>query len=203
MKKKILSMLLVLVMIFALPVTSNAASSKTAVNKAVKSFFTYMKKTDLPKMNRYIYSNSSKFGTTAILKQETPNVYKYVKKYNKKISYKVLSTKVKGKKATVKVKVKYVNADSIFLAFSDVIQLDYYNGVDISAENYVDTGWAKAVKQAEKSGKLKMQTRTFTLPMVKKNGRWQFKELSLEFKNIAMADYLEAYADFIEQYNNE
>lgn len=176
-------------MVFSFPLVSNAASKETAVNKSIKAYFSAMKELNTKKMNEYIYRKKDRFSSSTQMKKESPNMYKYIKKYNKKISFKVQSTKVKGNTAKVKVMVKYVNSEPVAGMYLWIVVADVLNGVDTDAEDYIDKAWKRAEKAAlDEIGKLEMKSKTITINMIKDKNRWKIKKMPASLVNIAMAD---------------
>ncbi len=200
MKKRILLLLLVLIMVFTMPVTANAASAKSSVNKSVKNFLSATKTLNTTKMNKHIYRKKDKFKKSEL--KELPNVVKYAKKHNKKMSYKITSTKVKGKNATVKVKITYVNSRPVANEFMNILFTDAYSGIDTSTVKYIDTTWGKASK---KFSTLKTKTKTISISMIKDGKTWKIKKVKDDLKNIVFADFSEsmdtATNDFLDAMN--
>lgn len=202
MKKRILSVVLVVIMILTFPVISNAASPKTSVNKTIKSYFEAMKKFDTKKMDNYIYRKKDKYGSASEMKKETPNMYQYIKKYNKKISYKIISTKVKGQNAEVKVKVKYVDSEPVAGMLLLIMLSDAFSDVDMDSDDYVDKAWKRAEKLAlEEYGKLGTKSKTITINMIKTKGKWKIKKVPASLANVAVADIGDAFAALAESMN--
>lgn len=197
MKKRILSLLLVLIMVLTIPVTTEAASAKSSVNKSVKNFLSASKTLNTIKMNKYIYRKKDRF-TKSELKQ-LPNITKYAKKYNKKMSYKITSTKVKGKNATVKVKVTYVNSRPVANEFMNILIVDSFNGIDTTTVKYIDTTWGKASK---KVSKLKTKSKTISISMIKSGKTWKIKKVKDDLKNIVLADFSDSLDTATEEFVN-
>ncbi len=197
MKKRILSLLLIMFMVFSIPVTADAASAKSSVNKSVKNFLSASKTFNTTKMNKYIYRKKDKFKKSEL--NELPNIVKYAKKHNKKISYKITSTKVKGKNATVKVKVTYVNSRPVADEFMSIMIIDAYSGIDTSTTKYIDTTWGKAAK---KVSNLKTKTKTISISMIKDGKTWKIKKLKDDLTNIVLADFGDAIESATEDFVN-
>lgn len=197
MKKNFLaSILLIMVICLAVPITSNAASQKTAVNKSIKNFMTASKKFNISKMNTYLYRKKDKLSTSVF--KQLPHMTKYIKKYNKKMSYKILSTKVSGKNATVKIKVKYVNAKPFTDIMLGYMLVDAFNGKDADSYKYIDSLFKRSLN---KKVKLSMQTKTITVKMIKSNGKWKIKNLSNKLHNIILADFSDAFDKTVNDFN--
>lgn len=197
MKKNFLaSILLIMVICLAVPITSNAASQKTAVNKSIKNFMTASKKFNISKMNTYLYRKKDKLSTSVF--KQLPHMTKYIKKYNKKMSYKILSTKVSGKNATVKIKVKYVNAKPFTDIMLGCMLVDAFNGKDADSYKYIDSLFKRSLN---KKVKLSMQTKTITVKMIKSNGKWKIKNLSNKLHNIILADFSDAFDKTVNDFN--
>lgn len=197
MKKNFLaSILLIMVICLAVPITSNAASQKTAVNKSIKNFMAASKKFNTSKMNTYLYRKKDKLSTSVF--KQLPHMTKYIKKYNKKMSYKILSTKVSGKNATVKIKVKYVNAKPFTDIMLGYMLVDAFNGKDADSYKYIDSLFKRSLN---KKVKLSMQTKTITVKMIKSNGKWKIKNLSNKLHNIILADFSDAFDKTVNDFN--
>lgn len=198
MKKHILSLLLVLIMVFSIPVTADAASAKSSVNKSVKNFLSASKTFNTTKMNKYIYRKNDKFKKSEI--KELPNVVKYAKKHNKKMSYKITSTKVKGKNATVKIKVTYVNSRPVADEYIRIMFNDAFSGIDTGTTEYIDTTWGKASKKVTK---LKTKTKTISINMIKDGKTWKIKKVKEDLTNIILADFGDAIESATEDFVND
>jgi hypothetical protein len=190
MKKRILAVLLAVVICLSLPVSvtpASAASSKDAVNKAVKSYFEAAKKCDFKTINSLTYDKDKKIDIKGV--KASKNTYNYLKKWNKQIKYSITSTKVSGSKATVKVKVTYVNSEvmSAFL-FASMLSSAFTSAADDSSENLSDDVSdqliGKAVKRAAKYTRLK--TETVTISLVKSGSKWKINDD--DAANIVMGD---------------
>lgn len=197
MKKNFLaSILLIMVICLAVPITSDAASQKTAVNKSIKNFMTASKKFNISKMNTYLYRKKDKLSTSEF--KQLPHMTKYIKKYNKKMSYKILNTKVSGKNATVKIKVKYVNAKPFTDIMLGYMLVDAFNGKDADSNKYIDNLFKRSLN---KKVKLSMQTKTITVKMIKSKGKWKIKNLSNSLHNIILADFSDAFDKTVNDFN--
>lgn len=165
------------------PVTANAKSEKAKVNDTVKKYFKLVKKSDIKSVDKMAYSKKYKVEDASEW-QKNKCVYSYIKKYNKKVTYKILSTSVKGKNATVKLSVKYVDSTNVYPNLFLVILSDSFAGVNIDAEDYMERAWKRAVKMSD----VKMKTRKITVKFQKKNRKWLIKSKNLA--NIAVADLI-------------
>ncbi len=197
MKKKfLLSLLLIMAFCLSMPIRSNAASQKAAVNKSIKSFMSASKKFNIDQMNKYLYRKKDRIPKSEF--KQTPNMVKYIKKYNKKMSYKILSTKVSGKNATVKMKVKYVNAQPFTDAMFVNMIVDAFNGVDTESDKYIDKLFKRTLKAKVK---LSMQTKTITVKMIKSNKKWKIKKLNNNLQNIVFADFTDGFNKTLSGFN--
>lgn len=182
MRKKLL-WILVLFLAMLLPINAEAKNTKKEVNDTVKKYFKYVKKSDIDSIDKMAYSKKYKIKDANEWKNNK-YIYKYIKKYNKKVTYKILSTSVKGNKATVKIKVKYVDSTDVYPNLFLIILSDSFSGVNTDSDSYMEKAWNKAVK----TSKVKMKTRNITVNFQKKNGKWKIKSKNLA--NIAVADLI-------------
>ena len=181
--KKYLLLVLTLVLVMFSPITSQAKSEKTKVNDTIKQYFKLVKKSDIKGIDKMAYSKKYRVEDASEW-EKNKYVYSYIKKYNKKVTYKILSTSVKGKSATVKLSVKYVDSTDIYPNLFLVVLSDSFAGVNIDAEDYMERAWKRAVKMSD----VKMKTRKITVKFQKKNGKWLIKSKNLA--NIAVADLI-------------
>lgn len=182
MKKRLL-LFFVMIIVMLCPITVNAKSEKAKVNDTVKKYFKMVKKTDLDGVNKMAYSKKYKIEDTKGFKSNKP-ILKYIKKYNKKITYKILSTSVKGENATVKLRVKYVDSTDVYSNLFLIVFADAFAEVNIDTDEYMEKAWNRAVKMSN----VKMKSRTITVKFQKKNKKWLIKSKNLA--NIAVADLI-------------
>ncbi|MDO5155843.1 MAG: hypothetical protein Q4D51_07740 [Eubacteriales bacterium] len=170
MKKFMKLLVMTLIIMLAIP---TMASAKTKQPKEVaKSYFAYAKKTDIKKVNSLTYENNFKVDAKQI--KSVPSLMNYIKKYNKKMKVKVVSQKVKGNNATVKIKATYVNSEEISSTFLGLALI-----YAISPEAQTDSEEVQMKKLDElfnsavaMCGKPKMQTKTMNIKLTKKKGKW-------------------------------
>lgn len=200
--KKMLRNTNLFVLIFALllsltPITRvDAASNKTKAEKVVKTYINATKIYNVNKMNKCFRSKPK---NTFFVKKKA--LAKYCKKYNRKTTYRIKSTKIKGKNATIKVSVTSPDCYFIFLdSFEDFE--DYY--VDYYLRHGRNPSSAKANKYLmeciryytwERDG-VEYNTRTITFKMIKTKKGWKIQSASRRIKDIANCRYEEAYDDY-------
>lgn len=170
-----------------------AADEKAQVRTTVKKVMTAVKKSDDKTLYRYMTSSDKqqmdsikqlrKTSGVEQLKQTLPSYYNYLKKNNKRISYKILTISVKGNKATVKLRVKHVNSKQLAQKMVDFMAADLSSDAvagEINALDSVDKMAVYAVGYAEglfarASGAVKtskMKTETITIRLKKAKGKW-------------------------------
>ncbi len=188
-QKKRLVLFVMLITMLALSVSAQAkTSAKTinAVNKVVKTYFNAQKKGKLATMDKCLYKpRLGSYGSTYI--------DKFLKKYNKKLTYKITSTRVSGKNATVKVKCTYQSAynlymNSIFdLALKQPEALENSLSTTVALSSYMKTNL--------KAYPPKSKTTTLTIKLVKKSGTWKIKTLSKSMQNVLFLDLYQVSDD--------
>ncbi len=193
MKKKLCYLLIIALIFSCIPViSSEAASKKSQVNSAVKGFLNATKKFDANKMNKYVKSWGK--CTKPSTYNSTPYMKKYFKWANKKLSYKILSTKASGKTAKVKVRVKYTNSKEFTDTFYGLLVLDLMgrdNPDKLSDKQtlnlfnkYSKIAYFDAIKS-----KRKYKTETITITLGKYGKNWKIKKMSKRLENIIYANY--------------
>lgn len=188
-----------------LSVDTYAASPKTQVKSAVKQLMKGIKNCSDKDINAVlrIKGQHNRFKN---YKKNNPGRCIYVKKANKKLSYKITKVKVDGKKATVKVKIRYVDAtETVKNAIKEFGAAEARGEIKIPSQEEMDEMdiyetwglamkvWAKldecVGKAASYSSVKKMRTETVTLNMVKVGKRWKLDLLDSKMENIMFADY--------------
>lgn len=175
-------LLLVMVCILLFPLNVNA-SQKSEVKTAVKQYFKLVKKSDFDGINKMAYSKQYGIEDTDVYKSQN-SLMNYIKKYNKRVTYKISSVKINGEKATVKMKVKYVDSEDVYSNLFLIVLADTFAEENIDADDYMDKAFAKAVKMTN----VKMKTRDITAKFQKKKGKWLIRSKNLA--NIAVADLI-------------
>lgn len=105
-RKKIISVLLIVCVLLTSVMPVYASSDSKQINKVINTFMKGAKKSNL-KIMKNCFKNPDDFNEST--KFSTSGSYKFRKnifKKNKSITYKILSTKVKGNTATVKVRMR-------------------------------------------------------------------------------------------------
>lgn len=193
MKKKLCHLLIIALIFSCIPaISSEAASKKSQVNSATKGFFNATKTFNATGINKYVKS-WGKYSTP-----EGYNALPYMKKYfkwaNKKLSYKILSTKVSGKTAKVKVRVKYTNSKDFTDTLYGLLVLDLM-GRD-NPENMSDKETIKLFKKYSKiayysaiKSKRQYKTETITITFGKYGKNWKIKKMTKKLENIIYANF--------------
>lgn len=185
-------------------VDTYAASPKSQVNKTVNKLMKGIQKCNdksveacLPKGTKAGYNSS---------KLSMPGFYGYMKKANGKLSYKILKTTVKGSKATVKVKVKYVDATEFMENFIKEVgaakaagEIETPSGESAEGSMSMEEAMAEVAKllkaydncmakASAKSTLKKMRTQTITLKLKKSGKSWRLVTVDDKLSNIIGAD---------------
>lgn len=117
----------------------------------------------------------------------------------KKMSYSVKSYEVKGKKAKVKVKFKYVDASDFSRNYVDLLYekifMDMLTGssVEMSDEDYMNMA-EQAIKISDCSS---FKTETITLNFRKLGSKWKLSDYSDELTNIVYSNILVSMEDYM------
>ena len=99
---------------------------------------------------------------------KTEDLTKSLEMFISKVDAKVLSEKVDGEKATVKVKVTGPNYEDLLQAVIEDSLTDAFDGKEINSE-YLGSNLLKKVKES------KSETRTGQINLVKSDGAWKIK----------------------------
>lgn len=186
-KLKKMSLLLFLALsIFAASTTAQAKASsktKTAVNKVVKDYFNAQKKFNPSKMNKCLVK--------AFWGPNDNSIYltQYWKKYNKKLTYKISSTSVKGKNATVKVKCTFYSAYNAWKACIWDLSAQYLRENTDPDTATVGKGMDAWMKKNNSGYPPKKRTVTLKLNLTKKNGKWKIKTVTEAMQNVYLLDF--------------
>lgn len=185
-------------------VDTYAASPKSQVKTTVNKLMKGIKKCNdknveacLPKGMKAGYNSN---------KLSMPGLYGYMKKANSKLSYKILKTTVKGSKATVKVKVKYVDATEFmenfiraFGAAEATGEIKTSSGEAAEGSMSMEEAMAEIAKilkatdncmakASAKSTLKKTRTETITLKLKKSGKSWRLVSVNDKLSNIMQAD---------------
>lgn len=188
--KKLKKLSMLLLMLFALLSMSAGAEAKTskktikAVNSVVNSYFKAQKSNKPANMNKALLKPAiGKYGKTKL--------DSYLKAQNKKLYYKITSTKVKGNTATVKVKCKYYSAYNAY-RYAIVYAADAFrrnpNLTDAQQNKLVNSYFLKFVKKYKPT----KRTLTLTIPVVKYKGHWKVKGCTRSMLNTLYLDLYRA-----------
>lgn len=206
-KKILTAMLIVTVVVGSMfvPATKASAATKTeSINTAIKTVFKAVKKTDF--VSVYKRSVKTEIGAKVtkqtltsqkeslkFLKAVTPKTYSYMKSCNEKMTYKVISKKAKGKNATVKVKVTYVDqtalAAKVQAIAANVDLAAQMEGMDLEEGlNFMFKAMDDMIGQAAQELTVtSYKTVTFTIKFVKDGKKWKMKKLPKKLVNIMQA----------------
>lgn len=99
---------------------------------------------------------------------KTEDLTKSLEMFISKVDAKVLSEKVDGEKATVKVKITGPNYEDLLQAVIEDSLTDAFDGKEINSE-YLGSNLLKKVKES------KSETRTGKINLVKSDGAWKIK----------------------------
>lgn len=188
-RKSLCLVLFLLIALLALPATAEAKTSKktiNAVNKVVKTYFNAQKKLKTSVMNKcLVESNVGRFKSSYL--------EKYIKKHNKKLSYKIKSTKVKGKTATVTVNCTYQSAYNLYNAAILDAALHYFHANPTEKEIYdYVSNWIK--KHAGEYSPV-AKKKTIKIKLVKRKGAWKISSFTDDMKNILYLDLFQLIND--------
>ena len=195
MRKKLVATVLVLLLCIGFVQDANAAKGES-LDASIKNFMKYVKKVDYSGIDKYVKSWYDNNILSDI--SQMPQLESQIKKANKKMTYKVVSKKVKGKKATVKIKIKYLDQSEFALSMLAEEMVDIvWTGTDTSTMNeeeyykYVD-GLAEHAQ--EESYKDTYKTKTLTLTFVKDKNNWKLKKMTEKIENILVDNFLKSYS---------
>lgn len=177
----------------SLPMAAQAKTSKktlNAINKVVKTYFNAQKKFDTHTMNKCL----KRAQITQIRK--TGYFAQYLRKQNRKFSYKILSTKVSGQKATVRVKCTYRSAYELFAAAIEDAALYFGDDPDaLSDTEQIYDYVSYYIQQNEKRYPARSRTKTLTLKLVYRKKTWQIQTFNSDMTNLLWLDYHRLLSD--------
>lgn len=189
MKKitKIISIILVLSLVIAIPTNAMAATSnKKQIEKTVKNFYSYSKKMNIKKMKSCVYKGKLKYQDSVFVKTS--------KKYNKNLSVSIKSVKIKKKEATVKAKVKYKSLyDAYYNTYYDLILWTIVN--PDASQKQMTKKYNVFLNSEIKDNKPKTKNKTITISMIKYKGKWKIKKVTNNMYNTIHCDVVKATDD--------
>lgn len=200
MKKKLRNanlLILILALLLSLfPCSAvDAASNKSKAEKVVRTYINATKSYSINKMNKCFRTKPK---NAFFVKKKA--LAKYCKKYNKKTTYQIKSTKIKGKSATIKVSVTSPDCYLIFSCAFDDFE-NYY--IDYALEHGKNPSSSKGNAYLMKRIQyytdmfgVEYNTRTITFKLIKTKKGWKIQSASRRIKDIANCRYEEAYDDF-------
>ena len=188
--KKLAFAMLMLCLTFVLPICANAASTnREQVKKSVNTFFQYARKLDIKRMNKC-------FGLKQKVFTDPESFYKILRPYTRKIQWKIQKIQVKGKKATVRLRVDFESlAESYFNYYMDTYE-SVRNGND-PPKAPVKHLIQKIRNEAAKNGSEPVYC-TMKLRLKKVNGRWKITEPTEKLINAVYCDMIYASYEFID-----
>lgn len=211
---KALSVMIALVMAVTLScsvfsVDTYAASPKTQVNNSVKKLMKGVKQCNEKNVTACL-PKGYKAGYTDV-KTMTPGMYKYIKKANNKMTYKITKTSVKKNTATVKVKITYADGTEYCQNVIRLLARGIVDGsIDTSAMDSTNLSNDDVVKMmkaynpilgkaSDMTSAKKMRTQTVTLKLKKSGKTWKLaSKPSDAFTNIMAADISRAMQNMSE-----
>lgn len=190
--KKVTILLLTFCILFSSCIPVQAASNKTKAKNTVTGFYKAAKKSSRSKMDKYMSKKTYNVSSTK-------SMFQLIKPYNKKLSYRVTSVKIKGKKATVKVKVTYRSLRKAYnRAWMDSIfySMGHENASDQELLDYLFAR-TKVYAKSTKVPKVKTTAKVY---LKKKNGKWKITSLSKSASNSIYCDFVKAADDLVEAF---
>lgn len=194
-KKRYFLLAFALILSFScLHASAASGSSKAAVQKSVNGFFAAAKKYNTKKMSKYfekpeeIVSDTDAANDPALKSAE-----KLFKRTNKKLGYKISSIKVKGKKATVKVKCRYQDLSDVYRKTYVELALYIAAHPDATLEDaliYEFHTLPKIYKAELKKGNIGYTTKNITLKMRKSGNTWKIKKCTNDITDMLHGNIL-------------
>ncbi|HCT92831.1 MAG TPA: hypothetical protein DF613_15845 [Lachnospiraceae bacterium] len=206
MKKNLLSLMVLLSAVLLLPGAVHAKTKTESLNTSVKAFVKAAKEMDEKQLSKYV-KNWDEYSLESA-KKIMPKFYRVVKKNASKVTYKVVSKKVKGNTATVVLQVKYPKYTKAINRMVKALKKYYekkYGSADMNMDvpndlseaeiqklvnemmSEMDAVCAKAVKDCPKSG---MATKKIKVIFVKSGSRWVVKEMPKSLANALFCDLI-------------
>ena len=154
--------------------------------KTVSDFLKAGKKYNYKKMNKCFAKKGKKYSF-----KKNKRYMKCLKKINKKLSWKVVSSKGTDKKCQVKVRIKIPNLgkDIKKIAVKE-FKREYTKNGDFDAYKCANKTFDKFIAKIKKY-KGKTKTKTIVFPMVKKNGKWKIKKKTNAIEDVVIGLYHE------------
>ena len=197
--KKFKKLCFILIMSLSLsllaPISANqveAAQKQESLTTSIKKFMRYSKDFNLKGIRSYVVS-FGKYKDTYYMPTKNNEFYKYFKKCNKKMTYKIISKKQKKSTATVKLKIRYVNSYEFTENFYYRILIDTITG-KADTDKMSDAALTKYINSVIRSSaagvsKTKFRTQTITLSFIKKDKKWKIKKMNKTLDNILQANH--------------
>ena len=188
--KKMIPVVVVFIMVFlAVPVNTQAQTKKAAVNKTVNTFFANTRKLNCKKMEKC-------FVPTGITIFDAPvDLYKELRPYSKKLTWKIKSTKITGNIAKVTVRVKY---RSLSKAYFNTLLTMVESEVESEGNSKRDPAslmWFKKYMRDTFRESIKEYapdeiTANLRISLQKKGGKWKITQAEDRLLNIVYCDLL-------------
>ncbi len=192
-----------------------AATAKAQVKKSTNALMSAVKKTKTKTIDKYVLKFDEVEGqsikkATDIdeMKVAAPSQYRYIKTNNARMTYKIKKITVKGKNATVKVGVRYVNSKDYTRSMVTEFEKDYYDKnskfyeilakamleTDEKAQEamvaaYVDDLYDRAGKSVTT---VKFKRENIILKMTKKGKTWKVISADKNLQNLMTADAIKS-----------
>lgn len=186
-------LLMMCLCLLSLPMSVQAKTSKktvNAVNKVVKTYLNAQKKTNISEMNKCFIRGQF----TPIRK--TGYFARYLRAQNRKLSYKIVSTKVKSNRASVKVKCTYKSAYNLFAAAIQDTSIYFGDDPDALSDTELIYDYVSAyIYKNENQYPPRSRTKTITLKLVKRKKSWKIKNATNDMMNILWLDYFRLLDD--------
>lgn len=159
------------------------------MNKTVKTFFSYAKKSDYQKCKQYV-TTWGQYDFNAIMDTYQP----IFKNCNKKVTYKIQSTTVKGSTATVRVKVRYLDSSPVIGKVILVLAIKYITGEvsDSTPDSEINQIIKQLVNVSVKNTNMKYITKTITVKLKYRNNAWKINTVDKKLANAISGNFVNA-----------
>lgn len=168
---------------------------ENAVVKVAKGYLNGVKSYNIRKIRNSFWSNA-----IPDLFVGSKNMAKFCRTNNRKyFKYKLISAKVQGKKATVRVQCTY--ADHYDATYSMILDSFSYilrnpNHTTKSYQNFQYKTMNKYARQNRKRRGQKLDSKTINISLTKKRGKWRISKSTGAMANLMHCNYFSASDDF-------
>lgn len=174
-------------------VPAQAVNRHKQVEKTVTKLYNGVKKNDKATVSKYV-----KIKKNSIVHAFWPSL----KKYHTDLKYQVKSVDVTGKKAVVRVKVKYQDLSKVHYKaldrYSDWYKQYYIKNNKKPSNKEVQANYAANFKKALKGYQKKYATKTVRLTLQRKDNDWTAKTLSKNGIDSITGGYQSAYEAYFQ-----